>query len=375
MRRARASLEKGVKPFAQESHWRRRVEKRADEKVTVWYDASWRPQLGYLAKDGCLLVSKNPETIERCLMAAQRPSARLSYAEQFDESVGRLPRETMAWAYVDARSLIEGARVVLPGLREGWPGALRAYLESRRSGTTPDSEAAGAVAFSVAAVREGAQLRLVYRGPQSEEPKTTASTLSRVTRFVPREAVFYAAVHRPGAWLTRLFDTPGEQESPERARRRRISPLRRRYLFFPPSPQPWLGLDQVPTDLMIAVFALEGRDGLRLAVAAPEGELPVPPRGLLSLLFRKPASAVIDKTAILATDARSLAQCSRAAKARPPLLDLKGDVQFVVSARLSRPFAQVGHVTEIRAIGRRAPGGSEGEIRIAVPPRYLLGGK
>lgn len=372
MRRARASLEKGVKPFAREAYWHRATEDRAGEKVTVWFDGSGRPQLSYATKDGCVLIAKRPEVIDYCLSAARSPANRLSYQEAFEGSVGELSQEAVAWAYGDVRSLAETVRAVLPGVPRGWAGVVNRYLSYSRLGVEQSPVRAGVVACALVAAPHGAEVSAVYRTPKTAKTEASSNTLGRVAKYAPREAVFAVAMHRPGDWLGPLLPSPtSSEERPGQSTRRGFW---RRHFHFPEVVDPWLGLRQVPSDLMLAVLPRAGGGNPALVVAAPAGELPVPPRGLLSFVFPRPATAVMDEIAILATDEQALKQCSLAAKAPRPLLDSKGAVRFVVSVRPSNASADLAHVKELAIIGRQTPQGGEGKITLAIPPRYLLGG-
>ena len=372
MRRSRASLEKGVRPFAREAYWHRAEEDRAGEKVTVWFDGSGRPQLSYATKDGCVLVAKRPEVIDYCLSAARSPANRLSYQEAFEGSVGEMSQEAIAWAYGDVRSLAETVRAVLPGVPRGWPGVVKRYLSYSRLGVEQAPVPAGVVAGALVAAPHGAEVSAVYRTPKTAKAEASSNTLGRVAKYAPPEAIFAVAMHRPGDWLKPLLPSPVSPE--ERTGRSMGRGAWRRHFDSPRVLDPWLGLRQIPSDLMLAVLPRAGGGSPALAVAAPAGELPVPPRGLLSFVFPRPATAVVDKIAILATDERALKQCSLAAKAPRPLLDSKGEVRFVVSVRPSNAFADLAHVKELAIIGRQTPQGGEGRITLAIPPRYLLGG-
>ncbi len=374
MRRARASLEEGVRPFARDAYWHRTTENYSGEQVTVWFDGSGRPQLAYATKDGCVLIAKRPEVIDSCLSAAQSPANRLSYQDTFSDSVGELSHEAIAWAYGDVASLAGAARAVLPGLRRGWPGVIGRYRSYSDSAAEETPVPAGVVAFAVAAKPNGAEVSAAYRSSKPGKTEAKSNPLARVAKYAPPDAILAVALHHPGDWLEPLLSPPASPDPQPGRLRRRMFWRRNFYSRSPEIIDPWLGLRQLPSDLMVAILPRENEGRPALAVAAPAGELPVPPRGLLSFVFPRPATAVVDNIAILATDEQALKQCSLAAKNPRPLLDSKGAVRFVVSARPSRASAELSHVQELAIIGRQTPQGGEGKITLAIPPRYLLGG-
>jgi hypothetical protein len=360
MRKARASLDRGVKPFAREANWYQKTEAHAGTKVTVWADMSGRSRLAYAVKDGCVLIGNRPEAVGYCLAAAGNAAGRLTYDEGFQATVGNRPRETVAWSYFATDSLAQAGKAVLPGITKGWPGLLGRYRNYASLGRRGEQTASGALGLSLSPIREGAEVRAVYRAADSGEAGTKENTLGRVAKFAPEEAVLSVAIHAPGEWLEGLAPKQGEGAWGR---------------LLPSLQTTWLGLEQMPSDLLITVLPKQHSSRPALVLAAPAGELPVPPRGLLSRLFPKPATAVVDKIAVLATDEQALRQCSLAAKRAGTLVDLQGDVRFVISARPGGIAPELDYVRGIKVVGRATPGGGEGEISLAVPPRYLLGGK
>jgi hypothetical protein len=358
MRRARATLDRGVKPFAREANWGQTTEKHAGAKVTVWRDLSGRARLAYVVKDGCVLIAEGSEGIRSCLAAADDPARRLTYLESFQATVGYQRRETVAWGYVSVSSVVEAGRAVLPGLTKGWPGLLSRYRSYASFGDREGQASLGSLALSLSPAREGAEVRAVYRAANAARAAAKPSALARVAKFAPEEAMFSLAVHEPDDWLALI--QPRNTE-PQTAR------------FFSPPGLKWLGLEQVPSDLMFTVLQADGKPSF--ALAAPAKQMPVPPRGMLSRVFPKEACTVVDGVALLAKDAQALKQCSRAAKTPQAASDLKGEVRLVISARPGDASSELAHVKQIRVVGRAAPGGGEGEITLAVPPRYLLGGR
>lgn len=356
MRKARAALHRGVKPFAREANWHLEGVEHAGTKIAVWADMSGRARQAYAVKDGCVLIANKPQAIGYCLAAAQKPAERLTYDEGFQATVGTKPRESVAWAYFATGSLTQVGRAVLPGITGGWPGLLSSYRNYASLAKREQQTATGALGLSLSPVREGAKVRAVYRAAGGKKVKTEASLLGRVASFAPEEAALSLAMHAPGAWL----------EAAAQQQRGAMAAL------LSHSPASWLGLEKLPRDLLITVLTKPQGHQPSLALAAPEGELPVPPRGLLSRFFPKPATAVVDKVAVLATDEQTLKLCLAAAKQSAPPTDWE-QLRFMAAVRPGKIAPELDYVRGLKIIGRATPGGGEGEIALSLPPRYLLG--
>ena len=126
-------MEKGARQYTKDGYWRVVTAQVADETVTVWRDDKGVDQLAYVVKDSCLLLAKSPEAIEACLRAGQRPADRFTATPTYQDSVGKLSREVIGWAYADVGTAVEYARFGRAWLQQGAYGVVREYL----AGTGP----------------------------------------------------------------------------------------------------------------------------------------------------------------------------------------------------------------------------------------------
>ena len=91
------AMERGARPYLQESDWHRFVVEVAGEKIVVWRNDEGQDQAAYVIKDGCVLLTKHPVILEQCLHAAQPGNPRLA-ALRPDGAIGKLPAETLGSA-------------------------------------------------------------------------------------------------------------------------------------------------------------------------------------------------------------------------------------------------------------------------------------
>jgi len=368
LRRARAALDRAVKPMAHDLEWRRFTARRPGGTIIVWRDSARQDHVAYATRNGCVIVSASLEAVERCLVAASDPEQRLVGAKSFEAVFSRLPKDSVAWAYLDAGYASAGARWILPALRHGWTGLLRQFArEAGANGHRPPRRDAGALAIAAAPEKDGLRLQASYasadRVQQTSSP--TPTRLARLASLLPRETVAYALIHEP----RRFVSLGGE-------RGHRLLP-RRGWLSGGPfsmlDPTAFLGT--MPSEAMIA--ALPPRDGeAELLIAAPSEELVGPMRLMVASSVPHGVSAEIGGFLVVASSDTALQQSRQAASdEKQRLSPPRGkDCEFEVWARAGLLSGGDFPLQELLLRGWVAGVGGEGEMVLRARPRRLLGG-
>ncbi len=368
LRRARAALDRAVKPMAHDLEWRRLTAKWPGGTIIVWRDSARQDHIAYATRNGCVIVGASLEAVERCLAAGNDPEGRLVGAKSFEAVFSRLPKDSVAWAYLDAGYASAGARWILPALRHGWTGLLRQFArEAGVNGRRPPRRDAGALAIAAAPEKDGLRLQASYasadRVQQTSSP--TPTRLARLASLLPRETVAYALIHEP----RRFVSLGGE-------RGHRLLP-RRGWLSGGPfsmlDPAAFLGT--MPSEAMIA--ALPPRDGeAELLIAAPSEELVGPMRLMVASSVPHGVSAEIGGFLVVASSEAALQRVRQAAsdeqqRLSPP----RGkDCEFEAWAQAGVFPGADFPLQELLLRGWAAGVGGEGEVVVKAKPRRLLGG-
>ena len=363
-RRTRRTLDKGVEPFARNAAWKAGTGRVEGEKVAVWRAETGGPQMAYFTKDGCVFIAKRPEILAQCLRAGREATTRLTASAGYKASVAALPNESVVWAYLDASAAAQTAHDLLPAAMRGPAGIAREYLDPSHASVTATPSAPGRVAvLGVVPARDGVYLRGTYRGSKEEKPAKGTGKLAEVARFVPRDAFAYVALHLPQDWPSAVL--PKQPAG------------RANMLFpFPASPLAMLGFDRAPTEIVLVVLPrAKGKDP-GVALLAPVGQLPVPPRGMIAMQSPKLASAVLGKIAVWGSDAQALTQCQQAGASAQD----RAPVEVAADTRLLAYLHPVGdvvfrlpHLNEVRISIADTAQGNEAEVTLLIPPKYLLG--
>lgn len=350
-RRAQASLARAVRPMARDLAWKRRTLMRQGVRISAWRDARGRDQVAYAARHGCLLVGASADTISQCLLAEQSAGRQLAGMRAYQEAARRIPADSPVWCYLDVGVAAQASRYLGRGLTAGWRGVLREYLRGALRGRERGGAgAAGVLAAALLPRADGVAIKAVYSEPARREAEASPAHLERLAVILPREAVAYVLVHRPGRWLP--------------------------YAEAFPLP-PGLGSAVLPEDLLIALVAQSGKRQPAIVMAAPSEQLRGPARQLAVLAAKGQKFATVGDLAVVASDQEALRECELAAR-RPErrLSPRRGaGTTFELWARASALSSELAGLQEVSVKTWEQAGGGEAEVRLRMRPRDLLGGR
>ena len=378
MRRARASLDRSVRPLAREAGWTRSVIRQHGRSIIVWGKPSEEAALAYALHEGCLLIASSDTVIDRCLTAARDPSERLTSTEPFAAACGPVLADSLVWCYGSVPHLHQQLYDALPRLRSGWLSLFRYYRRGAGGRpalrtATPGSRQLGIGVFAAALIPESDGIRLrasYYRGEPREA--TPPEEWSLLAELLPSETVAYAFLHEPLRWLA-LLDFLTLPRLPQRGPALPAVPARTLLQLA----LGWLGLKELPPDALLALIPGDPdkpRPALVVAIPHPQPPDAAPPRA--SLLPLPISKEQIGDRLVVATDHTALEQCRRAARDpghRLPL-DLEPGARLQAWADPARILSSVPGVGELRIEVRDNLQGAEGELLLQVEPRALLGG-
>jgi hypothetical protein len=378
MRRARASLDRSVRPLAREAGWTRSVIRQHGRSIIVWGKPSEEAALAYALHEGCLLIASNDTVIDRCLTAARDPSERLTSTEQFAAACEPVLADSLVWCYGSVPQLHQQLYDALPHLRGGWLSLLRYYRRGasgqpalRTATSGPRQLGTGVFAAALIPESDGIRLRAGYHRGEPREAAPPAEW-ALLAELLPRETVAYAFLHEPFRWLA-LLDFLTLPRLPQRGLPLPAVPARTLLELA----LGWLGLKELPPDALLALIPGDPdkpRPALVVAIPHPQPQDAPPPRP--SRLTLPIAKEQLGDRLVVATDRTALEQCRRAA--RDPdhrlSLDLEPGARLQAWADPARILPAVPGVGELRIEVRDNLQGAEGELLLRIEPRVLLGG-
>ncbi len=282
MRRARASLDRAVRPLAREAGWARSVIRQGGHSIIAWGKPSDPAAVAYTVHEGCLLIAPSDSAIERCLAAAADPSERLTSTEQFIAACGPTISDSLIWCYGSVPHLHQQLYDLLPHLRSGWRSLIRYYrrgpVGQPALGVRPPApRQLGVGVFAAAVTPESNGIRLrasYYRGEPRES--TPPEGWASLAELLPRDTAGYAFVHEPLRWLD-VLDFVTLPRLPHRGPP--IPPVPARTLLQ--LALGWLGLDELPADALLALLpgsADTQRPAFVAAIPHPEPPQAAPPQ-------------------------------------------------------------------------------------------------
>jgi len=375
-RRARASLDKAVAPFAREAGWRRSVVRSGRYALTLWGAPDARTALAYITQDGCVVISANDVAVERCLAAAEDPSQTLTESEDFVGAISPLPSDYFLWCYASTPHLLFTARDLLPALSEGWPAFIKRYRDAAIPARAPEwrkerphAAASATLALTFKPETTGVRLRARYRrGSRRERP--SPPHFQRLLQLVPREALAYALVHDPARW-SNAFQLALECSPPRRTTDAGMGFLR---VFLSPMAA-LLNRDLLPDDALVILLPRErhaGKPALVVALPAAPSARKAPQLPAFPPL---PATATIHDTLVYGSDREAIRQCRRAAEDPAQRIDheITSNAGLQAWARPAELLHEIDWIEELHVELSEGAVGAEADCYLTADPARLLG--
>jgi hypothetical protein len=366
LRRARAALDRAVKPMAHDLEWKRFTARRPGGTIIVWRDSMRQDHVAYVVLDGCVIVSASLEAVEQCLVAASDPGQRLTGTEPFRASFSHLPEDSVAWAYLDVAYASSNAQRLLLALRHGWISLLRQIARGTAAERSSSlREGVGAVAIAAAPEKDGLRLKASYASADRSPRKPSPTRLAGLASLLPPDTAAYALVHEPGRFLS--FGHKGARSMLPRQSGRGGG------LFAPFNPL--VALSELPDDVMIAMLPAKN-DAAELLIAAPSAEIAGSAKLLLASLLPHSVSSEVAGFFVVASSDAGLQRARQAAgNEKHRLSPSRGkDCEFEVWAQAGLLSGGDFPLQELLLRGWVADAGGEGEVVLKASPRRLLGG-